>query len=221
MEIAIAKLVTNKDNNLNLVVFIPKDLEISSPANKALYLGAKIIKKIKVRATNMPKNTFCLFVTFTRVPKFQKTMFANWLSSAKYCNNVVAAANRVDIATPTKMMVVGEKFFILAKSNITPIHIKEDRKANEIVRYGLEELIEVEAPPLMIKIAILAPNTPALLTPNVDGEDKGLFKVVCITSPHTPKAAPHIKAAQARGSLIFCMIKFVDSSPCPNKPIKT
>lgn len=66
----------------------------------------------------------------------------------------------------------------------------------------LPPLKAMTPPPIMI-MAILAPNTAALLTPKVEGEAITLFDIVCMIKPLNDKAVPANIAANIRGKRTF------------------
>jgi hypothetical protein len=52
-------------------------------------------------------------------------------------------------------------------------------------------------------MAILAPNTAALLTPKVEGDAITLLDIVCMITPEIDNAVPASTAAIILGSLMF------------------
>ena len=97
-------------------------------------------------------------------------------------------------------------------------------KANPAVKYGLEILIfpplKAITPPPKMMMAMFAPNTEALVTPNVEGEAITLLLIDCMMTPDMDKAIPTKIAATILGNLIFWTMMILVSSPIPNKPFK-
>ena len=134
-------------------------------------------------------------------PKVQKTVAAIWLSSAKYCRNMVPAVKRELRATPARIIPSGMPLVTDEMTSTTPMQRREARKAAPVVSHGLTMVTAFTAllcmlpvPSTMMENA--APKAAALDRPRVKGEPRGFRSADCITAPARESPPPAMRAAR-------------------------
>lgn len=156
----------------------------------------------------MPIRIISFQLARPKFPKLQNTAVATWVESAKYCKNVVPAPKSDDIATPARIITWELKFFILEILITIDIATTDATNAQNVTMYGdimytasLDP--DWKEPPPRTIIPKFAPKAAALVTPIVEGDASGFFKLFCIMQPETPSEAPANTLATILGSLIF------------------
>ena len=111
-----------------------------------------------------------------------------------YCRNARPAENMELMAIPARTIVSGVHSVILTMRSITPVATMANRKAMMVTAAVLlmsyPELLDTNTPASMKMMARDAPNAAALDRPRVNGDASGFLRMLCITAPAIPRAAP-------------------------------
>jgi hypothetical protein len=195
---AVVTAVKRRENKRNLLVFTPKDKACVSPHLRASKSQDRDMAKASQRRKRVRVAKHSVQPPRPRSPKLQNMVETTWTSEAKYCNDMVPAPKRDEMATPAKISPWGV-IPLRREKDMTRREVSmEPTKAQRAIRLKLtwEELLAGRT-----IMARQAPKAAPWDKPKVNDEARGLASTFCRTAPFKARIPPTARAERIRGSL--------------------